>query len=211
MGDDDQSILAVNPLYLVGPHNILANPLVELNPTIALAATATFGEDSTTMAKTVKVAEHIVMVGKKQFNMMSGGDQESSSASSLTAAITHVKLEPLDGSTICEDDSRLPDDPDDITDTVTPTGGTATDEAANTIDDRLAPVPATAMKLNTQAAPPRGPNVVVNPDHVNYLLTLPCVLTNHSSILDDVYGSIMFFTTCSSYTSMSDTHRASVT
>ena len=46
-------------------------------------------------------------------------------------------------------------------------------------------------KPNTQAALPRGPDVVVNPDHVNYLLTLPCVLTNHSSILDDVYGSIM--------------------
>ena len=47
------------------------------------------------------------------------------------------------------------------------------------------------MKLNAQATPPRGPDVVVNPDHVNYLLTLLCVLTNHSSILDDAYGSIM--------------------
>ena len=52
-------------------------------------------------------------------------------------------------------------------------------------------MPATATKPNTQAAPPRGPNVVVNPDHVNYLLTLPCALTNHSSILDDAYHSIM--------------------
>ena len=61
----------------------------------------------------------------------------------------------------------------------------------NTIGDGLALAPATVTKLNTQAALPRGPDVVVNPDHVNYLLTLLCVLTNHSSILDDVYGSIM--------------------
>ena len=26
VGDDDQSIPAVNPLYLVGPHSILPNP-----------------------------------------------------------------------------------------------------------------------------------------------------------------------------------------
>ena len=57
VGDNDQSILAVNPLYLVGPHSILPNPLVELNPTIALAVMATFEEDPTTMVKTVKVAE----------------------------------------------------------------------------------------------------------------------------------------------------------
>ena len=191
VGDDDQSILAVYPLYLVGPHSILPNPLVELNPTIASAVMATFEEDPTTMAKTIKVVECIMMVGKKQFDMMSGGDQESDSASGLTAAITHVKLEPLDESTIREDDSGLPDDPEDIADTVTPTGGTATKEAANTIDDRLVLVPATATKPNTQAAPPRGPDIVVNPDNVNYLLTLPCALTNHLSILDDVYGSIM--------------------
>ena len=130
------------------------------------------------------------MVGKKQFDMTSGGDQESDSASSLTAAINHVKLEPLDESTIHEGDSGLPDDSEDIADIITPTRGTATDEAANTIGDRLASVPATATKPNTQGAPPRGPDVVVNPDHVNYFLTLLCVLTNHSSILDDVYGSI---------------------
>ena len=191
VGDDDQSILAVNTLYLLGPNGILLNPLVELNPMIALAATAAFEEDPTAMAKTAKVAEHIVMVGKKQFNMMLGMDQESDSASSLTATITHVKLEPLDKSTICEDDSRLPDDPEDIADMVTPTGSTTTAEAVSTIDDGLVSVPATMMKLNTQAALPRGPYMVVNPDHVNYLLTLPCALTNHSSILDDAYGSIM--------------------
>ena len=152
---------------------------------------ATFEEDPTTIVKTVKVAEHIVMMGKKQFDMTSGRDQESNCASTLTTAITHVKLEPLDESTIHEDDSGLPDDSEDIADTVTPTHGTTTDEVVNTIDDRSASVPATVRKPNTQAALPRGPDVVVNPDHVNYLLTLPCVLTNHSSILDDVYSSIM--------------------
>ena len=191
VGDDNQSIPAVNPLYLVGVHSILPNPLVELNPTIASAVMATFEEDPTTMAKTVKVAECIMMVGKKQFDMTSGGDQESNSASNLTSAITHVKLESLNRSTIHEDDSGLPDDAEDIADTITPTGGTATDEVANTINDGSASALATVTKPNTQAAPPRGPDVVVNPDHVNYLLTLPCVLTNHLSILDDVYGSIM--------------------
>ena len=172
-GNDDQSILAVNPLYLVFSHSILPNPLVELNPTIALAVMATFEEDPTTMAKTVKVAERIVMVGKKQFDMTSGVDQESDSASSLTTAITHVKLEPPDTRTIREDDSGLPDDSEDITDMATPTGSTATAEAMSTIDDGPALAPVTTMKLNTQAALPRGPDVVVNPDHVNYLLTLP--------------------------------------
>ena len=124
------------------------------------------------MAKTVKVAECIMMVGKKQFDMTSGGDQESDSASSLTAAITHVKLEPLDESTICEDDSGLPDDSEDIAVTITPTRSTATNEAVNTIDDGSASAPATVMKPNTQAALPRGPALVVNPDRVNYLLTL---------------------------------------
>ena len=33
--------------------------------------------------------------------------------------------------------------------------------------------------------------MVFNPDHVNFLLTLPCALTNQSLILDDAYGSIM--------------------
>ena len=191
VGNNDQSIPAVNPLYLVDPHNILPNPLVELNPTIALAVMAAFEEETTAMVKTVKVAEHIMMVGKKQFDMTSGRDQESDSASSLTTVITHVKLKPLDESTIREDDSGLPDDPEDIADTITPKSGTATDEVANTINDGLALVPATATKPNTQAAPPRGPNVVVHPDHVNYLLTLPHALTNHLSILDDAYGSIM--------------------
>ena len=193
VGNDNQSVLAVNPLYLVGPHSILLNPLVELNPTISAAVTAAFEEDPTTMAKAVKVAECIVMVGKKQFNMTTGGNQESNSASSLTATITHVKLEPLDESTICEDDSALPEDPEDIADIVTPECNTATDEVVNTptIDNASASVPVTVMEPNAQAALPRGPEVVVNPDHVNFLLTLPCALTNHSSILDDAYGSIM--------------------
>ena len=170
VGDNDQSIPAVNPLYLVGPHSILPNPLVEVNPMIALAATATFEEDPTAMAKAVKVAEHIVMVGKKQFDMTSGGDQESNSASSLTTAITHVKLEPLDESTIHEDDSRLPEDPEDIADIITPKCETATDKAVNTptANDAPALAPVTTTKPNTQAALPRGPDMVVNPDHVNF-------------------------------------------
>ena len=191
VGDDNQSILAVNPLYLVGPHSILPNPLVELNPMIASMVMATFEEDPTAMAKTVKVAECIVMVGKKQFHMTSGMDQESNSASSLTAAITHVKFEPPDECTIYEDDLGLPDDSEDITDMATPTSSTATAETVSTINDGLVSVPATVTKPNTQAALPRGPDVVVNLDHVNYLLTLPFALTNHSSILDDAYGSIM--------------------
>ena len=107
---------------------------MELNPTIASVAMAAFEEDPTAMAKAIKVAECIVMVGKKQFDMTSGGDQESNSASSLTAAITNVKLEPLHESTIHKDDSGLPDDPEDIADTVTPTCGTTTDKVANTIN-----------------------------------------------------------------------------
>ena len=193
MGDDDQSIPAVNPLYLVCPHSILPNPLVELNPTIAAVVTATFEEDPTTMAKAIKVAEHILMVGTKQFNMMTGGDQESNSASSLTTTITHVKLEPLDESTIPEDDSRLPEDPEDIADIVAPKHDTATDEAVDTptINNALVSVPVTMMEPNAQTALPRGPEVVINPNHMNFLLTLLCVLTNHLSILDDVYSSIM--------------------
>ena len=193
VGDNDQSIPAVDPLYLVGSHSILPNPLVELNPTIAMMVTAAFEEDPTAMAKAVKVAECIVMMGKKQFGMMTGGDQESDSASSLTATITHVKLEPLNESTIPEDDSGLPEDPEHIADIVAPECNTATDEVVNTptIDNAPALVPVTAMVPNAQATQPRGPKVVVIPDHVNFLLTLLCVLTNCSSILDDAYGSIM--------------------
>ena len=60
-----------------------------------------------------------------------------------------------------------------------------------TINDAPVSVPTSVMKPNTQTAPPRGSDVVVNPDHMNFLLTLSCVLTNHSSILDDAYSSIM--------------------
>ena len=155
--------------------------------------TAAFEEDPTAMVKTVKVAEHIVVVGKKQFDMTLGGDQESDSASSLTIAITHVKLEPFDKNTIRKDDSRLPDESEDISDSITPICGTAASEVVNTpfIDSTPMPVPETTAEPNTWMAPSGGPDVVVNPDHVNYLLTLPCALTNHSSILDDAYGSII--------------------
>ena len=193
VGNNNQSILAMNPLYLVGPHSILPNPLVELNPTIAAAATAAFEEDPSAMAKAVKVAECIVMVGKKQFKHDNGWGSGINSASSLTAAITHVRLKPLNESTICEDESGLPEDPEDIADIVAPKHDTATDEVVNTptIDDALVSVPVTVTEPNAQTAPPRGPEVVVNSDHVNFFLTLLCALTNHSSILDDVYDSIM--------------------
>ena len=192
--DDDQSILAVNPLYLVGPHNILPNPVLEFNPTIAAVVTAAF-EEPTTVAKVIEVAEHIVMMGKKQFDMMMGGDQESNSASSLTTAITHVKLEPPDESAIPEDagDSRLPEDTQDIADVVTLECNTIADKVVNTpaIDDASASVPLTTMEPDAQAIPPRASEVVVNPNHMNFLLTLPYALTNHLSILDHAYGSIM--------------------
>ena len=74
-----------------------------------MAATATFEEESTANTKAVKVAECIVMVGKKQFDMMVDRDHESDSASSLTITITNVKLEPPDKGAIPEnvDDSLL--------------------------------------------------------------------------------------------------------
>ena len=191
VGDDDQSILAVNPLYLVGPHSILPNPVLEFNPMIAVAVTAAFEEEPTAEAKAVEVAECIVMVGKKQFDMMMGGDQESDSASSLTTAITHVKLKPPDERTIPEDDSGLPEDNEDIADEDAVECNTVADEVVNTpvINDTPASVPSTGTKPKAQAIPPRASKVVVNPDHVNFLLTLLCALTNHSAILDDAYGS----------------------
>ena len=191
--DDDQSILAVNPLYLVGPHSILPNPVLEYNPMIVAAATATFEEEPTTEVKAAKVAECIVMVGKKQFNMTMDGNQESDSASSLTTAITHVKLEPPNKRTIPEDNSGLPEDNEDIADEDAPEHKTIADEVVNTpvIDDTLVLVPSTVTEPKAQAIPPKASRVVVNPDHVNFLLTLPCALTNHLAILDDTYGSIM--------------------
>ena len=87
VGEDDQNILAVNPLYLVGPDSILLNPVLEFNPTIASVVMATFEEEPTADTQAVKVTEHIVMVGKKQFDMMMGGNQESDSTSSLTVTI----------------------------------------------------------------------------------------------------------------------------
>ena len=185
----------MNPLCLVGPHSILPNPVLEFNPTIAVAATATFEGEPTAEAKVVKVAECIVMVGKKQFDMTMGGDQESDSASSLTTAITHVKLEPPNESAIPEDadDSLLPEGTEDIADIVTPECNTIADEVVTTpaTDNAPASVPLTVTEPNALAILPRASIVVVNPDHVNFLLTLPCVHTNHSSILDDAYGSIM--------------------
>ena len=97
VGKDDQNIPAVNPLYLVGPDSILLNPVLEFNPTIALAVAAAFEEEPIADAQAVKVTECIVMVGRK------GRDQESDSASSLTVTITNVKIELPDQGTIPED------------------------------------------------------------------------------------------------------------
>ena len=48
-------------------------------------------------------------------------------------------------------------------------------------------------QLHLRPAPPLHDQTPLRTshDHVNFLLTLLCVLTNHSSILDDAYGSIM--------------------
>ena len=104
MGKDDQNIPAINPLYLVGPDSILPNPALEFNPTIALAGATTFEEEPRADPQPTEDAKHIVMVGKKQFDMMM--DLESDSASSLTVAITNVKIEPLNQGTILEDTER---------------------------------------------------------------------------------------------------------
>ena len=150
----------MNPLYLVGPHSILLNPVLEFNPTIAMAPTATFKEEPTAEDKAIKVAEHIVIVGKKQFDMMMGGDQESDSTSSLTATITHVKLEPLDEGAIPKDadDSLLPEDIEETADMVIPGHSTAADEvgAPAATDNVLASAPPTAGEPNAQAVPPKA-------------------------------------------------------
>ena len=135
VGDNNQSIPAVKPLYLVGPHSILPNPLLEFNPTIAAAASAASEEEPRAEAKAVEVGKHIVMVGKKQFDMTMGGDQESDSTSSLTAIITHVKLEPPNKNTIHKDadDSLLQEGTEDIADEVALENTTTADEVETTL------------------------------------------------------------------------------
>ena len=49
----------------------------------------------------------------------------------------------------------------------------------------------TAGEPDCQTVLPQTTNMEVNPDYVYFLLNLSCVLTNQSSILDDVYGTIM--------------------
>ena len=158
-GDNDQSVLAVNPLYLVGPNSILLNPVLEFKPTIAVVVTAAFAEEPTAEAKAFKVAEYIVMVGKKQFDMMMCGDQTSDSASSLTIAITHVKLEPCDESAIPEDvnDSLLLEDTEEIANVVVLECNTAADEAETVpaIKNAPASVPLTMTESNAQPLCPR--------------------------------------------------------
>ena len=193
MGEDNQNIIAFNTLYLVGPDSILPNPVLELNPTIASAATATFEDEPTADAQTIEVTECIIMVGKKQFDMTMGGDQESDSASSLTIAITNVKIEPPDQGTIMEDAdaSQPPEGAEDAMDMTTPGPITDEEETPSANNGASATVPATAGDPVAQTTQPKLADVQVNPDHVNFLLNLPCTLTNQSSILDDAYAAIM--------------------
>ena len=194
VSENNQNIPAINTLYLVGPDSILLNLVLELKPTIASAVTATFEDEPTANAQTVEVAECIIMVGKKQFDMTMGGDQESDSASSLTVAITNIKIEPPNQGTIMEDmgyASQLPEGSEDAMDMTTL--GPITDEEETPFANDSAPamVPTTAGDPNTQTTQPKPADVQVNPDHVNYLLNPPCAPTDKSLILDDVYAAIM--------------------
>ena len=194
VGEDDQNIPAVNTLYLVGPESILLNPVLELNPTIASAAMAAFEDEPTANMETVQVAECIIMVGKKQFDMMMGGDQESDSASSLAITITNVKIKPPDQSSNMEDTgyaSQLPEGTEDAEDMSTPGPITNEGEAPPANDGTPAMVLMAVGDPDSQTTPLKPANVQVNPNHVNYLLKLPCALTDKSLILDDVYAAIM--------------------
>ena len=193
VGEDDQNIPAVNTLYLVGPDSILPNPVLELNPTIASVATATFEDKPTADAQAVKVAEHIIMVGKKQFDMMMGGDQESDSASSLTIAITNIKIKPPNQGTIMEDANapQLPEGTEDATDMTTPGPVANEEETPSANDGTSAMVPMAAGDPDAQTTQLKPANMQVNPNHMSFLLNLPCTLTDQSSILDDAYAAIM--------------------
>ena len=193
VGEDNQNIPATNTLYLVGPDSILQNPVLELNPTIASAATAAFEDKSTANVQAIEVTECIIMVGKKEFDMMIDGDQESDSASSLTIAITNIKIEPPNQDAIMEDADTFqpPEGAEDATDMTTPGPVTNEDETPSANDGASATVPATAGDPDAQTTQLKPANMQVNPNHVNFLLNLPCALTDKSSILDDVYAAIM--------------------
>ena len=52
-------------------------------------------------------------------------------------------------------------------------------------------MPTTAGDSDAQTTQLKPANVQINPDHMNFLLNLPCALTNQLSILDDAYAAIM--------------------
>ena len=187
------SLLSTHVLYLVGPDSILPNPVLELNPTIASAATAAFEDKPTADVQAVEVTACIIMVGKKHFDMTMGGDQESDSASSLTITITNVKIKPPDQDTIMEDANTFepPEGTEDAKDMTTPGPATDEEEIPSANDVASATVPVAAGDPEAQTTQLKPANVQVNPNHVNFLLNLPCALTNQSSILDDEYAVIM--------------------
>ena len=156
---------------------------------------AAFKKEPTADVQPIEVTEHIVIVGKKQFDMTMGGNQESDSASSLTMAITNVKIESPDQGTILKDTntSQSSEGPENATDMTTPRPGLIADEqevpSAN--DGMSAMVSADALNPNAQTAQPKPTDTQVNPIHVNYMLNLPCTLTDQLSILDDTYAMIM--------------------
>ena len=133
------------------------------------------------------------MVEKKQFDMTMGGDQESDSASSLTITITNVKIELPDQGTIMDDAdaSQPPEGAEDATDMSTPGSVTDEEEIPSANDGASATVPVTAGDPDTQTTQPKLAYVQVNPNHMNFLLNLPCALTDQLSILDDAYAAIM--------------------
>ena len=143
------------------------------------------------------MTEHIVMVTKKQFDMIMGGDQESDSTSSLTIAITNIKIEPPDQGNILEDTNtrgmETPEGAKNDTNMITLGPGTVTDEqevpSAN--NGMLSTVPMPAGDPNAQTALLKPANMQINPDHSNFLLNLPCALTDESLILHDAYAVIM--------------------
>ena len=143
----------------------------------------------------VEVTKHIVKVGRKQFDMTMGGDLESDSANSLTIAITNVKIKPPNQGTILEDTNTCqpPEGTENAADITTPGPGLVADEQEVPLANNgaSATVSATAVDPNAQTAQPKPADMQVNPAHMNFLLNLPCALTNQSSILDDPCTMIM--------------------
>ena len=127
---------------------------------------------------------------------MMGGDQESYSASSLTITITNVKIKPPDQGAILQDTNTSwpPEGTKNSTDMITLGPGTVTNEQEVPLanggmpanDSASSTVPVAAWDTNTQTTPSQPANMQINPNHMNFLLNLPCTLTDQSLILDDV-------------------------